>query len=89
MGVLISVAMEITFKGHKREFGVRAIEGLLFNAIFKSYSDGIYHLYQWGSNLQIHLSLKSTFCKQKVGNLIRHRVLRRLVWFCTQFADVP
>ena len=36
--------------------------------------DAIFHFY---SN-----SLRN-FCKQSVENLIRHRVLRRLIWFCT------
>ena len=35
---------------------------------------------------------KISFCLQTVKNLIRRRVLRRLIWFCTGlalFADVP
>ena len=35
---------------------------------------GIFHFYS---------SFKRSFCKQTVENLIRRRVLRRLIWFCT------
>ena len=35
---------------------------------------GIYHFYS---------NFKRNFCKQTVENLIRCRVLRRLIWFCT------
>ena len=30
-----------------------------------------------------HSNFKRNFCKQTVKNLIRHRVSRRLIWFCT------
>ena len=49
-----------------------------------------YHLGQSISDLRVagwYFSLYSnfnrTFCKQKVESLIRRRVLRRLLWFCT------
>ena len=40
---------------------------------------GIFHFYS---------NFKRDFCQQTVENLIRRRVLRRLVWF-SLFADVP
>ena len=37
-----------------------------------------------GNKFQFHLIFKSTFStKQTLLNLIRRRVLRRLIWFCT------
>ena len=36
-----------------------------------------------GGIFHFHSNFKRNFCKQTVENLIRRRVLRRLIWFCT------
>ena len=34
-------------------------------------------------NFHLYSNFKRNFCKQTAENLIRRRVLRRLIWFCT------
>ena len=36
-----------------------------------------------GGNFHFYSKLKRNFCTQTVENLIRRRILRRLIWFCT------
>ena len=36
-----------------------------------------------GGIFQFYSNFKRNFCKQTVENLIRRRILRRLIWFCT------
>ena len=36
-----------------------------------------------GGIFHFHSNFKRNLCKQTVENLIRRRVLRRLIWFCT------
>ena len=37
----------------------------------------------WGGIFHFYSTFNRKFCKQTVENLIRRRVLRRLIWFCT------
>ena len=37
----------------------------------------------WVVFFHFYSNFKRNFCKQTVENLIRRRVLRRLMWFCT------
>ena len=42
-----------------------------------------------GGIFYFYSNFKRNFCKQTVENLIRRRILRCLIWFCTQFTNVP
>ena len=58
------------------------------NVFFQTLSIGRVHIQFLGCWLIIfyfYSYFKRTFCKQTVANLIRRRVLRRLIWFCNVY----
>ena len=45
--------------------------------------ESISNLRVFGSNLHFYINFISALCKHTEQNLIRRRILRRLIWFCS------